>query len=296
MIIICFLKWLLYIFSGAFALGLIALLVFSLLDRKVPINESTKTCLVTGASSGIGRALAVEMVKRGWKVIGVGLSTELLDEVKQQLGDDNFIPYVCDVSNFEAVCQASDDMKAKGFKPTLFFLNAGIRVRDEKGKVVTADYQNVFAVNYFGVIAWVEQWLPTVKSLGGGTFIATSSIAALFDPAPGGAAYGASKAALINSFRSLRLQYLNDNIGFSVVLPAMVDTKMGAPIGSVPFVHSAADEARYIVDQVFKGKKQIEPSLFWSIFSRLVRMLPDPMSGKMFWKFVSLFAKGKRAR
>jgi 3-hydroxy acid dehydrogenase/malonic semialdehyde reductase len=289
--IFCFFKWLFYIFSGVVVLGFIALLVFPLFDQRVPINQQTKTCLVTDAASGIGRALSAEMVKQGWKVIGVGLNAQLLEEVKQQLGSGKFIPYVCDVSNHEAVHEASDDMKARGLKPTLFFLNAGIRMRDEKGKIITTDYQKVFAVNYFGVIAWIEHWLPMVKQWGGGTFVATSSIAALFDPAPGGSAYGASKAALINSFRSLRLQYLNDKIGFSVVLPGMVDTKMGAPIGLVPFVHSAADEARYIIAQTFKGRKQIEPSCFWSTFVRLARMLPDPLSSKMFCGFVSLFSK-----
>jgi 3-hydroxy acid dehydrogenase/malonic semialdehyde reductase len=282
-------KWVLYIFAGICVLCISTLLIFSLIDRRVPVNESTKTCLVTGVSSGIGTELAREIIHRGWTVIGVARREEKLKDLAHELGN-NFIPYVCDVSSFESVGRVSEDIKAKGLKPTLFFLNAGTSGREDMKKVSMAEHQKRFATNYFGVIAWVDVWLPLVKQWGGGTFVATSSIAALFSPS-GAAAYGASKVALIHCFRTLQLQYLNDNIGFSVVLPGVVDTAMGAPVGKVPFVHRADDEARQIITSVFKGKKYVELSFFWSTFSRFMRLLPDQFTMKIFSGLMRLFCK-----
>jgi len=249
--------------------------VIPLFDRIPPINETTKTCLVTGASSGIGSEIAHEMVTRGWKVIGIARRADLLEKQKAQLGE-NFISYVCDVGNQEAVHKISEDIKAAGLKPTLFFLNAGTGELEEKWNISTAVHQRTFATNYFGALAWIEEWLPLVKRYGGGTFVATASIAALF-ATPGSAAYAASKAALVHSFQSLRLQYRNDNIGFSVVLPGPTDTEMlkGAGAKRLPFIHKPDDEARYIIGHVFAREKQIEPSWFYSVMMRVFRMLPD---------------------
>ena len=293
MFLFCLLKWFFYIFSGVIALSLGALLVFSFFDRRIPINETTKTCLVTGASSGLGRALSVEMVKRGWKVIGIARRAELLDALKVQLGADNFIPYVCDVSNLAAIHQASDDMKTKGLKPTLFFLNAGIPLREDKSKVSAIDHQKVFATNYLGAVAWVDEWLGAVKTYGGGTFVATSSIASLAS-SPGHAAYGASKSALSSCFKSLRLQYLNDNIGFSVIVLGDNVTEFNLNRTrfdkvqrgeKLPFlvsllVHLPEDDARYIVEQVFKGAKQIKPCLANVCMARLMSWMPDRLLAK----------------
>jgi hypothetical protein len=89
----------------------------------------------------------------------------------------------------------------------------------------------------------------------------------------------------------LQLHHLNDNIGFDVVLPGAIDTAMGAPVGTLPCVHRADDEARYIIDKVFQGKKQIEPSWFWATASRLSCLLPDQFKMKALTGFLDLFSK-----
>lgn len=254
--------------------------IMRFIDRTAPINMATKTCLITGASSGIGKALAEEMVARGWKVIGIARRTELLEKLKFQFGAENFIPYVCDVGNHEQIHQISEQIKNDNLKPTLFFLNAGMGDVETKWQVSTTAHRKTFDVNYFGVIAWIEEFLPSVKQLGGGTFVATSSIVALFTP-PGAAAYGASKAAIVNAFQALRLRYLNDKIGFSVALPGPVDTDMLKGVKNLPFTHTANYEAHYIIDQAFKGKKQIEPAWFYSTLFRVTGLLPDKITLKL---------------
>lgn len=254
-----------------------ARLFFNYLDR-LSINQTTKTCLVTGASSGIGAEISREMIKRGWKVIGVARRSELLDKLQQKLGEQVFIPFVCDVANLDQVHTVSEKIKAQGLNPTLFFLNAGMGELKQKWEFSVASHQRTFATNYFGAIAWIEEWLLPVKKCGGGTFVATSSVAALL-ATPNSDAYATSKRALVHCFDALRRQYLYDNIGFSVVLLGPTDTEMlkGPGAHQLPFIHKAEDDARYIIEQVFAGKKQIEPSWFYSVFLRLLSWMPDSL-------------------
>ncbi|MFA6991597.1 MAG: SDR family oxidoreductase [Candidatus Babeliales bacterium] len=274
-------------------LVLSSILVMRHIDKPAPINMATKTCLVTGASSGIGLELSREMVKRGWNVIGIARREDKLRALEHELGTNNFgtndsgsqafIPFVCDVGNREQVHTISETIKAMGLKPTLFFLNAGTGELENKWKVSTDIHQQTFATNYFGTIAWIEEWLSSVKQFGGGTFVATSSIAAIM-AMPGTTAYATSKIALVHCFDSLRRQYLYDNIGFITVLPGPTDTEMlkGAGAKNMPFIHKADDEARYIIDQVFAGKKRIEPSWFYSCMLRILNWLPDKIALKLF--------------
>jgi 3-hydroxy acid dehydrogenase / malonic semialdehyde reductase len=244
--------------------------------RRVAINTTTKTCVVTGASAGIGRQLATEMVKRGWTVIGVARREWLLEELARELGP-RFIYYRCDVSDPASVHAVSQEIKQKGLKPTLFFLNAGIMELDKDGAPLLEMHKRTFNTNYFGVMSWVDEWLPAVKGWGGGTFVTMSSVAALSPLAislparyGSGAGYSASKAALISCFESLRRQYRRDGVGFTLVVPGPVNTDMiRETLVKLPFTHQPADEARYIVAQVLKGKRRIEPS--W-LYSGLVRV------------------------
>lgn len=263
-------------YKGLLFIGVLVCLYASLwiFEKRVYVNKSTKTCLITGVSSGIGKNLAIEMFRKGWKVIGIARRTKLLENLQKMLGPDFFVLYTCDVSNPEDIHRVSEDIKKQGLRPTLFFLNAGTGVLETKGVVATVDHRKTFATNYFGVVSWVEEWLPFLKQQRGGTFVATSSVLALFSP-PGSSAYAASKAALVSCFQALRLCYLNDNIGFSVVLPGPVQTELLKSPRPLPFIHQPEEEARYIVEQVFEGKKQIEPSWIYSLGLRLINVLPD---------------------
>ena len=266
-----------------FAFGLSLVCAIKCIDKAVYVNEKSKTCLITGVSSGIGKHLAIEMVGRGWKVIGVARRADRLVQLQQELGSEFFMPFVCDVTDLEQIHNVSVSIRTQGLQPTLFFLNAGIGERDEKWQPAIASHQQAFGTNYFGAIAWIDEWLLPVRQFGGGNFVAVSSLMARL-ALPEVAAYGASKAALVYCFESLRRQYLYDNIGFSVVLPGPVDTEMlkDEAAKKLPFIHHPAQEAQYIIQQVFVGKKIIEPAWFYAVIFRLLNFLPDSMLVKVF--------------
>ncbi len=247
------------------------------IDRQ-PINMATKTCLVTGASSGIGAAIAHEMVERGWKVIGVARRKDKLQELEHELGAEAFVSCACDVSDPEQIHEASETIKALGLQPTLFFLNAGTGAGDSMYQPMVSKHHQTFDTNYFGAIAWVDEWVNEVKSYGGGTFVATSSVMAIYGNAPG---YCASKAALRAAFDALRLQYFYEDIGFAVVMPGPVATDMLKTPKPLPFTHEPEDEAQCIVESVLAGKKQIEPSWLYATALRVMSLLPDAVAVRM---------------
>jgi len=263
--------------------ALLKLCVAPFFDRIPPINETTKTCLVTGASAGIGRELVKEMAARNWHVIGVARNEKKLNNLKAELGSC-FTPCVCDVSDQNQVIAVSKKIKKQNLKPTLFFLNAGVGYRETQFEPVMEKHKTMFGVNYFGVVSWIDEWLQEVQAHGGGTFIATSSVTSLFAD-PGASGYSATKAALNNCFQALRLRYRKDNIGFVVALPGPVSTDMLKI--ERPFTHSPSSDARYIIKELLKRKKQIEPSWFYSCVCRMLHLLPDSLTGFLVRKQIS---------
>lgn len=246
-----------------------------------------KIALVTGASQGIGEAIAKELVNEGFCVLGVARSKDKLVGLAQQLGEGCFIPVVCDVACSEAVEKASKDIQAKGLSPSLFFLNAGIAggkaVEDPRAFLIEK-HRSVFATNYFGVLSWVEAWLPYANKKEEKTFVVTSSINALFAP-PCGSAYAASKAAVARAFEALRLTYYDKGAHFLVVYPGPVATE--GLKGEQPCTWPAEKMAKYMVRRALKKKAHSEPSLFYAVMCRLFRCLPD----KALLKFLQIFGK-----
>lgn len=254
-------------------LFLIYWMILPYIDKIAPINESTKTCLVTGASEGLGKEITKEMIKKGWKVIGIARHEDKLKELSKELGP-NFKYYIGDVS--KDVKSISDKIKKQNLIPTLFFLNAAIVDMEIPYKFSVQQNLKMINNNYIGATSWIEEWLNTVKSHGGGTFVGISSISTLFPL--NSASYSASKSAMNNCFQSLRLQYKNDNIGFSVVLQGPIKTRI---CKRTLHVHNPTDDAKYIVEKVFERRKLIEPNLYFSTVLRISNWLPDWLALKI---------------
>ena len=237
-------------------------------------EKDQKLALITGASSGIGEALSRELVARGWSVIGVARSEDSLKRIQKDLGEA-FQPLPCDVSDKPAVERASQSLLQSNRCPSLFFLNAGIageQAVENPDRFDVSLHQKIMAVNYFGVLSWVEFWEKPAQENGGAQFIATSSVNAIFAP-PAGSAYAASKAAVAKAFEGLSLTYFDTNLSFSVIYPGPVHTP--GLKGTLPFTWKPERMAKYMANCALKGKTRCEPSFFYAILTRLLRSLPD---------------------
>lgn len=245
--------------------------------------KDTPIALVTGASSGIGEAISRELVKRGWKVIGIARSAEKLAALQKELSD-LFLPIICDVSQKSSIDKAAQEVLSKNLCPTLFFLNAGIAGElavENLDRFDLSHHERMMQVNYFGVLAWIEAFEKECLANGPTNFIVTSSINAIFAP-PTGSAYCASKAAIAKAFESLSLTYFGTNLYFSVVYAGPVDTP--GLKGNLPFTWKAEKMGRYMVDFAFSQKERGDPSLFYRVLCSFLRVLPAKYTMKILRK------------
>ncbi len=232
------------------------------------------TVLVTGASSGIGEALCRECVAKGWRAIGIARSRNKLYALQAELGREKFYPVVCDVADAAAVHSASEELVQSGLIPTIFFLNAGIAGEvcvENPAHFDLEKHRDIMAVNYFGALAWLQFWQTICQGNGGATFVATSSVNALWAP-PMASAYAASKAALAKAFEGLAATYVGTNLRFLVIYPGPVATK--GLKGSFPFTWHPKKMAKYMIQCALRGGYHCEPQLFYSILARILRALP----------------------
>lgn len=250
------------------------------------MRKDKKSALITGASSGIGEALSRELVKRGWSVIGVARSLDKLKDMQKELGSA-FMPITCDLSKKTDIEKISKQLLEQKICPSYFFLNAGMAGENiiENPKAFNiAIHSQVMAVNYFGVLGFVEFFANPCQENGGANFIVTSSINAIFAP-PNGSAYCASKAAIAKAFESLSLTYFGTNLQFSVIYCGPVATE--ALKGHLPFTWKAEKMAKYMAGFAVSGKTRGEPALFYAVLSSVLRALPYSWT----MKILKLFEK-----
>jgi 3-hydroxy acid dehydrogenase/malonic semialdehyde reductase len=237
-----------------------------------------KIALVTGASSGIGKALSKEIVKRGGIVIGISRSQNSLVELEQCLGH-RFIPMVCDVTSHESVENAFLNLTEKEIFPDLFFLNASIAGEEalENQGFEIAKHLNIMQTNYFGVLHFVHHWHKNSQKPV--HFIVTSSVNALWTP-PSGSAYAASKAAISKAFEGLSLTFAKSESKFSSLYCGPVQTK--GLKGKLPFTWSPEKMAKYMADFSADKKSRKYPSLFYYITCNVLKLLPYRLVSKLF--------------
>ena len=208
--------------------------------------------LVTGASSGVGAALSRALAARGRRVWGVARRVDLLESLRKELPAGRFVPVACDVSVAGDVDRAMTTLDGEGVTPELVILNAGINLPDLEPCFRLAAAEEVFRVNVFGALAWVERLLPRMLAARRGHFVAISSMSA-FRTSGRSVAYAASKASLSMAFESLRLRYAGEPVGFTTVHLGPVDTAMW-PGGKFPFLLTPDEAARRILRAVERGR------------------------------------------
>jgi short-subunit dehydrogenase len=237
------------------------------------------TAWITGASTGIGRALALELARSGVKVAASARSIDKLAELAR--GHVNITPFPLDVADAAAGAHAVRDIEAHLGHIDLAVLNAGVWEPMSSRNFSAAKAASTMAVNYVGVVNGVEALLPPMREHGRGHIALVASVAGYRGMSPLTAAYGPSKAALINLAECLRADLAAQGITVSVINPGYVATPMtGVNRFPMPFIISAEDAARRIVRGLEKGKFEI--AFPWQLVSlmKLGRLLPYPL---YFW-------------
>ncbi len=215
--------------------------------------------LVTGACSGIGEALARQLCAAGHTVYGVARRGDKLAELAGA-NSGRFFAFPGDVTDKDAVsrlCAALPQL------PDVLILNAGVGEMDAKAGFDLALHERTFAVNYFGVMHFIDALLPRMQERGAGKIAAVASLAA-YRGLPRAAAYGASKAALSVAIESFRVTNIAHGVEFLTIHPGFVKTPMaGNSTDPRPFEWPVDKAARFILASIEKGDENI--SFPWSL-------------------------------
>lgn len=186
-----------------------------------PFSLEGKTVLVTGASSGIGQATAIECAKMGAKVIITGRNIERLHETFNQLEGEGHIQVVADLNKEDEIAQLVEQC------PVLNGLvnNAGRGKSKPVNFIGLQDLQDVYQTNLFGVALLTKMLLKKKKIAKDGSIVFTSSISA-YMTAAGLSIYASSKAAVAAYMRTCAIELGPKGIRANAILPGMVETKL----------------------------------------------------------------------
>lgn len=186
-----------------------------------------KVVLITGAASGIGRALARALSKRGAVLLLADIDADLLERTAWALGGEGNDVHVFPLDvrksgNWEHVAA---EVYQRFSQVDFFFNNAGIAVAGLVRDTPLDDWERLFEVNVLGVVRGVDAFYPRMRDQGHGHIVNTASISGLV-PTSLMAAYSASKHAVVAFSETLRAEAESDGIHVSVICPGIIDTPM----------------------------------------------------------------------
>jgi short-subunit dehydrogenase len=236
-----------------------------------------RTAVVTGASSGIGRALAKELARRGARVGVTARRTDRLDELAREVraagGTIEAAP--ADVADRPALLAAVRSMEAKLGPTDLLIANAGMGGHTGARQMNVPVVEEILRVNFLGVVYAVEAVLPGMIDRKRGHVVGISSLAA-YKGLPGSAAYCASKAAVNAYLEGLRIELHGTGVAVTAVCPGFVRTAIVANNPpNMPLIVGPEEAARRILRAL--PRRPAEFAFPWpmALLMKLARWLPD---------------------
>ena len=193
---------------------------------------SGKTALITGASKGLGRAMALALAEAGAHVALVSRDEAKLHGVAEEIrdGGGRAEVFVADVADEAAVAQVRETFAAKfGGRLDILINNAGINIRKPITEFTLAEWNSVMTTNVTSVFLLCRAFVPLMKGHGYGRIINLTSMMSHIS-LPGRTAYSASKTALLGFTRSLALELAADHITVNGISPGVYDTEINTPL------------------------------------------------------------------
>jgi short-subunit dehydrogenase len=218
---------------------------------------TNKVVMITGASSGLGRGMALEIASRGGHLGLLARREDLLNEIVDETKRNNIraIAATADVRDAKAVRAAADRFRQELGPIDVLIANAGIGTADHAVSLTPEHAANVIGINVLGAVNSVAAVLPEMVERKRGRLVAISSLAAYRGLAKS-AAYCASKAAVTAYFESLRIDLRHTGVGVTIIHPGFIKTDLTAGRhAKMPYLMELDEGVKKIISAIEKEKK-----------------------------------------
>lgn len=249
------------------------------MSRRDADKLASQVAVVTGASSGIGRALAVELARQGWRVGVVARRHDALEGLIREIHDSGgtAAAAAADVSDRSAVLTAIRHLAQELGPVDLLVANAGIGGPDVLDPLAVERIEEMLRVNFLGVIYALEAVLPEMLRRGRGHISAVSSVAA-YRGFPGSAGYCASKSAVNAFLEGLRIQLHGSGVAVTTICPGFVRTPMTSDnTFYMPGLLDADEAARRMVRGLRRRRRVVNVPRRTALLVKATRWLPDAL-------------------
>ena len=253
---------------------------------------SAPLVFITGASSGIGQALAARFAQAGWRLALVARRTAEVEAWAraQGLAADRYAVYAADVQQIDSIVAVGAACIAAQGLPDVVIANAGISIGIDSAERADLDVmRDTFATNNTGLAATFQPFLKALRARGptaafgrAGTLVGIASVAAIRG-LPGHGAYCASKAGVVAYCESLRGECSAQGIRVVTLLPGYIATPLTAKNSyAMPFLMQPADFAEQAFQAIAAGSSYRVIPWQMGLVAKLMRLLPNALFDRLF--------------
>jgi NADP-dependent 3-hydroxy acid dehydrogenase YdfG len=246
-----------------------------------------KTVFLTGASSGIGEALAIALAEKGATLGLVARREELLNDLKDrcEVVGGRAMALPCDVVDAAALANAASQFREEFGRIDVMIANAGMGGNDEKTRAYDpASVKKLIDINLLGAVNSIHAVIGDMIDRRNGHLVAISSLAG-FRGLPKSAAYSASKAGMTAFFESVRLDHAKHGIDVTIIQPGFIKTPLtSGRSNKMPFIMELDDAIPHFISAIEKKKKFYAFPFPLSWIVKLGRIMPawlyDQVAGR----------------
>lgn len=243
------------------------------------MERSNDGCVwITGASQGLGRALALELVRRGRTVVasarGADKLNELATEAATLQGSGRVVPWALDVTDGPAVAEAVRKIESDVGPIETAVLNAGTHTPVDGRRLKAEDFRKLLDINVMGTVLCLEPVIAAMTARRRGRIAVVASLSG-YRGLPSAAAYGLTKAGLINMCESMRPELALAGLTMQVVNPGFVRTPLTDKNDfPMPFLMEPEDAARAFADGLESNRFEIVFPRRFAYLLKLLQRLP----------------------
>lgn len=246
----------------------------------------TKIILLTGASSGIGKALTEELTNHKCKIVALARNMEVLQELEKKYPERVFA-YKCDVTKFEEIESVYSDVKKNIGIPDIVILNAGISNKSNIEDYNSKEAINLVNTNFSSNLIWMENILPDFIKRKSGLIAAVSSLADNRAYSLS-SVYSATKSALTYYLEGISIEAKKHNIKVCTIRPGFIKSQITDKNNfRMPFLMESDKAAKIIIKGLIKEKRYIQFPFKMVLLTRMIGLIPNSLFEFLFNKFLT---------